>query len=207
MNIPTDTLVLDTLLIEEWQGDGIDYNQEFCKENRPHKSETTQKDLPWNFPNFQLDGSARMLASIIFFVSISVLLYFLLRHKFQTPPERLTLDPGEDDTIYGVDFAGAIAKAEKEKNWLQAIRLRYLQLLRNLHDSGRIFWLPGKTTTQYVNEAKIPTFATLTRTFVRVRYGNYPSSEELYTEVSAQAQVVEQMLATQSTNEGKEIAQ
>ncbi|MBR8709165.1 DUF4129 domain-containing protein [Bacteroides pyogenes] len=86
----------------------------------------------------------------------------------------------EEDTIYGVDFEKAIDEALSRPDYREAVRLLYLQTLKLLSDEGRIDWQLYKTPTQYVHEERTPAFARLTNHFLRVRYGNFDASEQLF---------------------------
>ena len=86
----------------------------------------------------------------------------------------------EEDTIYGVDFSGGIADALFRSDYREAVRLLYLQTLKRLSDEKRIDWQPYKTPTQYINEVRMPVFRQLTNHFLRVRYGNFEATEELF---------------------------
>jgi len=207
MTTPSDTLVLDTTLIAKWKADGVDFDQEFATENRPQKTHTTEPDSSWDLgwlkSLFGESNSARTLVGIILLVAVCVTLIFMLRKQFDEPEKRVTLDPDEEDTIYGVDFAAALKSAEDEQNYVQCIRLRYLQLLRLLHDQHKIFWLPGKTTTQYVDEANMAPFAALTKIFVRVRYGKYPADAALYAECKTLAAEVDSLVGGNQRKEAE----
>lgn len=198
MKTPNDTLVLDTTLIAQWRKEGIDYTQEFAEENNQQEDEShCMIDFPfekWLKALTPTSHDGRLFGAVVMVVIVVVTLIILLRKKFEAPVQRVTLDLDEEDTIYGVDFAAALRTAEEECNYVQCIRLRYLQLLRHLHDRQKIYWLPGKTSTQYVNEVGLAPFAALTQTFVRVRYGKYPADEALYAELKRQAQEVELLI-------------
>lgn len=206
MTSPADTLVLDSALISRWRADGVDFTQEFTEEHQ-HKQTKTHTSSDWNIdkwvqgllPN---SDTGKMIGALILAAMVVATLVILSRKKFEAPAQRLTLDPDEEDTIYGVDFAAALRSAEEEHNYVQCIRLRYLQLLRLLHDRQMICWQPGKTSTQYIDEVNLEPFTALTQTFVRVRYGKYPADELLYADMARQATMVEQQIGT--THERKE---
>ena len=80
----------------------------------------------------------------------------------------------------GVDFPGGIAEALSRQNYREAVRLLYLQTLKQLSDAERIDWQLYKTPTQYINEVRLPAFRQLTNHFLRVRYGNFEATEELF---------------------------
>ena len=82
--------------------------------------------------------------------------------------------------ISGVDFPGGIAEALSRQNYREAVRLLYLQTLKQLSDAERIDWQLYKTPTQYINEVRLPAFRQLTNHFLRVRYGNFEATEELF---------------------------
>ena len=86
----------------------------------------------------------------------------------------------EEDTIYGVDFARGIADALSRSDYREAVRLLYLQTLKQLSDEKRIDWQLYKTPTQYVYEVRVPAFRQLTSHFLRVRYGNFEATEALF---------------------------
>lgn len=89
----------------------------------------------------------------------------------------------QEDTIYGVDFEAGISEALSQKDYRQAVRLLYLQTLKQLSDAGHIDWQPSKTPSQYVREYGQKAFAELSQHFILVRYGNFEATEELFQEM------------------------
>lgn len=205
------SLQIDTLMIEQWRARGFDYEQEFVRDvvTTPiEKKSDLNLNFKWleDFFKFLFDNeSLRTVCFIILIVLIVALFLFLLHAKFSEPATRRVEVEGED-TIYGIDFDGEIAAAEQREDYYQCIRMRYLKLLRLLQDSHHILWEPGKTVTQYTTEVNHPPFATLTRLFVRIRYGNYPASLSLYTEARTLADEVDTWVAAHPM-ERKEMAQ
>ena len=92
-------------------------------------------------------------------------------------------DNDGNETIYGIDFDAEIAKALAASNYRQAVRYLYLKTLRRLSDAGHINWQPSKTPSQYVYEVQRDEFRQLTQHFLRVRYGNFEATRELYDEM------------------------
>ena len=115
-----------------------------------------------------------LLLLIVWFVYRKRPELFMVSHKNALP---YTV---EEDTIYGVDFPGGIAEALSRQNYREAVRLLYLQTLKQLSDAERIDWQLYKTPTQYINEVRLPAFRQLTNHFLRVRYGNFEATEELF---------------------------
>ena len=97
----------------------------------------------------------------------------------------------EEDTIYGVDFPKGIDEALSRRDYREAIRLLYLQTLKQLSDAERIDWQLYKTPTQYIYEVRLPAFRQMTNHFLRVRYGNFEATEELFREMQALQEEIE----------------
>ena len=148
---PADTLVCDTVQIAKWQSESAyDYNRELIT------------------PEINIFEWFRR--------QFGELLRKIFGSRFAEEYSELILI----DTIYGVDFSGGIADALSRSDYREAVRLLYLQTLKRLSDEKRIDWQPYKTPTQYINEVRIPVFRQLTNHFLRVRYGNFEATEELF---------------------------
>ena len=88
-----------------------------------------------------------------------------------------------EDTIYGIDFDTIISQALGREDYREGIRMVYLRTLKALSDSQQIDWQPFKTPSQYVREFDAAAFRTLTSHFLRVRYGYFEATRQLYDEV------------------------
>jgi hypothetical protein len=95
-----------------------------------------------------------------------------------------------EDDIHAIDFNAAIADAVNERNYRFAVRLLYLQTLKNLTDAGLINWQLNKTNITYVNELNgneyQQNFRNLTRQFESNWYGDLPIELTEFTEVREQ---------------------
>ena len=94
------------------------------------------------------------------------------------------------ENIYEVDFATRLAVAEAAGNWRLAVRLGYLQLLKDLADGGLINWQPDKTNHAYLAELSPAgplrgAFREATRQFEYVWYGELALTAPLYAQVRA----------------------
>jgi hypothetical protein len=87
----------------------------------------------------------------------------------------------DDEDIHSINFDEAIQRAIDNKNFRLAVRLLYLQILKNLTDKGIINWQINKTNLHYLHELKDkdyqPGFRQLTRQFESNWYGNMPVAE------------------------------
>ncbi|NVO86775.1 DUF4129 domain-containing protein, partial [Hymenobacter terrestris] len=95
------------------------------------------------------------------------------------------------EDIRGIDFAAELARAEQAGNYRLALRLGYLQTLRQLSDQGLIAWQPDKTNHDYLRELagtppRAAGFRALTRQFEYVWYGELPLSAHQYPELREQ---------------------
>lgn len=184
---PTDTLVCDTAQVAVWQSDvAYDYNRELIAPeinifewlNRQFW-EILRKIFGSRFAD---EYSAPILIGIAILLLLLIIWFIYMKRPELFAHSRknaLTYTVGED-TIYGVDFPGGIAEALSRQDYREAVRLLYLQTLKQLSDEGRIDWQLYKTPTQYLYEVRLPAFRQLTQHFLRVRYGNFEATEELF---------------------------
>lgn len=184
---PVDTLVCDSAQIAVWQSDSnFDYGRELLSQDE------TLMDLFQRWMNKLLreifgsafaDNYAVYIWIGIFVVLILLLFWFLYTKKpelFKRRGKKSTLYSIEDDTIYGIDFPKMITEMLVARDYKEAIRLLYLQTLKDLSDGNRIDWQLYKTPTQYIYEFREPAFRQLTNHFLRVRYGNFEATASLF---------------------------
>ncbi len=104
----------------------------------------------------------------------------------------------DDETIYGVDFDRMIREALSSGNYTDAIRWRYLQLLKKLQEKELIAWDPNKTVNEYVamfkNVELKPRFKELSFLFLYFRYGNFEARKSQYDEVDRLSSEISQRL-------------
>jgi len=112
----------------------------------------------------------------------------------------LAYEAGQEN-IHELNFAEAIAQAEATGNRRLALRLGYLELLKQLTDRDFIAWQPDKTNQSYLHElaASYPAaraaFAELTRQFEYSWYGEAPVPATAYQQARAAQQQLAQQLA------------
>jgi len=92
----------------------------------------------------------------------------------------------DEENIHELDFKAAIEKAIVNNNYRLAVRLLYLQTLKQLTDNGLIDWRIHKTHATYVQELKghqhQSGFVQLTNFFDRVWYGEANITYEQFTQ-------------------------
>lgn len=191
MILQTDTLAFDSLRVEHWQSNpAYDYNRELLTPDVDLLgvlSRWINDLLELIFGNRFAEEYGEHTLALICIAIVLLLLWFLYRKRpelfvrSRRVPLHYTL---QEDTIYGVDFDAEIARSLARSDYREAIRLLYLQTLKMLSDRELIEWQPYKTPTEYLYEVKGDAlqgvFRQLTNSFLRIRYGNFEATEELY---------------------------
>ena len=184
---PADTLVCDTAQVALWQSDpSYDYNRELITPEINvfewlvnQFGELMRKIFGSRFAE-QYSGVILVCIAILILLLIIWFVYKKRPELFMRSRKNSLPYSVEEDTIYGVDFQGGIADALSRFEYREAIRLLYLQTLKQLSDEGRIDWQLYKTPTQYIYEVRTTPFRELTNHFLRVRYGNFEATETLF---------------------------
>lgn len=193
MTASADTLVYDTLGISVWQSmPEYDYNRELVT---PEFNLVAWLNL-WLgkllqkiFGNKFAAEYTEIVLFVLFVVAILLIIYFIYKKRpelFMRSKKSLSYRV-EEDTIYGIDFGKKINDALSRNDYREAVRLLYLQTLKQLSDGEKIDWQPYKTPTEYIYEVKADAikspFRELTERFLRVRYGNFEATEMLFCEM------------------------
>ena len=184
---PADTLVCDTAQIALWQSDpAYNYNRELITPEMNvfewisrQFGELLRKIFGSHFAE-EYSGLILICIAILILLLIVWFVYRKRPELFMVSRKNALPYTIEEDTIYGVDFPGGITEALSRQDYREAVRLLYLQTLKQLSDAERIDWQLYKTPTQYINEVRLPAFRQLTNHFLRVRYGNFEATEELF---------------------------
>ena len=198
-----DTLVCDTARIAWWHSQpAYDYNRELI---------TPEVDV-FRWLSMQMGkllsavfGSkfAEEYTGLVLICLAAVILVFLFWVLYKKRPELFTRSSRQaklaysvqQDTIYGVDFQRDIAEAIARRDYREAVRLLYLQTLKQLSDAEKINWQLYKTPTEYIYELKSDSLRTpfreLTNRFLRIRYGNFDATEALFREMEELQQTIQ----------------
>ena len=111
----------------------------------------------------------------------------------------LSYDVDSED-IHALDFSTLLRDAETTGNYRLAVRLGYLEVLKQLTDQGLIRWQPDKTNHDYLYELPTgplpPAFRELTRQFDFVWYGEHDDlTPTHYAQARATREAFQQLLA------------
>ena len=189
--MPADTLQLDSELLTALQSDSqYDYDRELVGGDESLLEWLRRVIIEWLEDNLEIVLDNDVANYILIGLGVVVVLflawlYWRVRPRlFMRGEKKEALDYDvQEDTIYGVNFEVNIAKALREKDYRQAVRLVYLQTLLHLQNAGRIDWQPSKTPIQYMRQVNNPAFTTMSHHFIRVRYGNFEATKELFDEM------------------------
>lgn len=208
--LTADTLTFDTARISAWQVDvATDYNRELMTPDVSLMKiigRYVSEFLSWLFGSRFAETYTEWVIVGLMLVILALVLWFVYRKRpelfMRNRRSRLAYNV-QEDTIYGVDFEAEIASAHDRGDYREAVRLVYLQTLKWLSDGGHINWQPYKTPTEYLYEVKGDAFRMafreLTDCFLRVRYGNFDATEELFLRMkSGQQQMQQQQQQQQS---------
>lgn len=92
-----------------------------------------------------------------------------------------------EENIHEMDFEKLLADAIERRNYRLAVRLYFLYGLKMLADKHYVYWEPGKTSHEYINElsqAELKAgFRKLNYYFEYTWYGNFTVSDSLFTSV------------------------
>lgn len=119
---------------------------------------------------------------------------------FKKTPRHLAAPPAMEEAadIYHIDYDSEIANAVHQQNYRLAIRLHYLQLLKNLSQQNIIQYHSGSTNADYIQQLATThyykDFFRLTRHFEYSWYGQMNISNKVYAAVQHDFETFKQQL-------------
>ncbi len=176
---------------EEWQEaiEGLDYNE---KEERPK-----QKN-PWKFKTASGSFFGNMSWMKIFWymfglIALGVLLYFVIRYAAnlqagqKKKKKAYTIEEAEENLLE-TDLQRFLKDALARGDYRMAVRVYYLEILKQLSLNNRIKWQRDKTNSEYLREMRknnhFKDFRHITRIFERVWYGDTTIGKDIYQQIS-----------------------
>jgi hypothetical protein len=125
---------------------------------------------------------------------IAIMIWFLLTSNvrlFQKKSSRIPANSNElaVEDIFEINYDNEIAKAIKENDFRLAVRLLYLQLLKDLSNKNIIQYKQDRTNGEYLLQllgtAYYADFFQLTRSFEYTWYGQFLISKESFYKVQS----------------------
>ncbi|MFN8301700.1 MAG: DUF4129 domain-containing protein [Saprospiraceae bacterium] len=188
--VPTSTVETRPVSEQQWQdaSGSLDYSDDHFKERKPKESNLPDIGTPrapnWSF-NTELWGNIfQVIAIILAVLAIAFGVYKMLQQPRNRALARdgveITLDNLED-YIHETDLDKFLRAALSDRNYALAIRLYYLQIIKDLSAKNAIRWSREKTNRDYLIEMRrhplSEPFRAATLSFERVWYGNLPIDE------------------------------
>ena len=178
---------------QEWQkaAGGLDYSRDLParpkpKKDRPHSdrpSGTGSSGGDWGALSQFWGNFFQVLAILIACVAIGYGIYWMIRQprnrKIARDGAEITLD-NLDAYIHETDLERFLREALAQQNYPLAVRIYYLQIIKDLSQNGAIQWSKEKTNRDYLGEMRVHSlaqpFREATRAFEYTWYGNTPLS-------------------------------
>ncbi len=183
---------------DQWKdaSKGLDYSDDVPKP--PKKTQKNQSN-PYNPPNFSgdwlsgLSGLGNFLQILAIVLAIGLVGYGAYR-LLEAPRDRTIASDGVvitvdnlDHYIHETDLERFLREALAQGNYPLAVRLYYLQAIKDLSAKSTIKWAREKTNRDYQREMRnhhlSQPFRQVTLLFERVWYGNDPLSAEQYAKI------------------------
>ncbi|MFN0037674.1 MAG: DUF4129 domain-containing protein [Saprospiraceae bacterium] len=187
---PLEPLALREVRPNQWDeaSDGLDYSQDNPKARKKRKEpEPNGPSTPFNWGGMaQGLGSLLQVLAVVF--ALAVIAYGIYS-MMQAPRNRTLARDGTeitlanlDEYIHETDLERFLREALASANWPLAVRLYFLQAIKQLSEKEAIAWSKEKTNRDYLREMRNhrlgAQFRDATRLYERVWYGNQPLSAE-----------------------------
>jgi hypothetical protein len=162
---------------------GYDFTENF--KNREPKKPEQPKNAKSIFSKLNPEIIKYLVAAIVL-IGLSILLIFLLISVYKDGREKFagSLPNLHIEDIENADLDFFLEQALSNKSYKEAIRIRYLILLKTLNTLRFVIWKKDKTNGNYVNEmygkVGFDLFSMLTVNFERVWYGEKEVNENDY---------------------------
>lgn len=140
-----------------------------------------------------------IVSTVLFLAGAAAIIFFVTRVMGMNTGRLFGRDSGtglqyntSEENIHNISFENAIKEAVENNNFRLAIRLLYLQSLKQLSDKGYIEWQKDKTNNEYIQEvsgnAWQQLFKKLTYNFEYTWYGEMNVSNENFQNIYKQFQ-------------------
>ncbi|MEQ1747590.1 MAG: DUF4129 domain-containing protein [Saprospiraceae bacterium] len=157
----------------------LDYSKD---QPKPQKEPPKPVDNP--FDGFNFDFLGGVVQALLIILAVLAIAYGIHR-MLQEPRNRRIARDGAmiteenlDTYLHETDLDRFLREALARGDYPQALRVRYLQVIKNLSESGAILWATDKTNRDYLREMRAHpherAFQQATRTYERIWYGNTP---------------------------------
>lgn len=167
----------------------LDYSRDVPEppDNEPPKALNINPGFDWTAATQALGSFFQMLAVLVAAGAIAYGIWRMLEapHNRQIARDgvEITLD-NLDEYLHETDLERFLREALAQGNYTLAVRLYYLQIIKNLSEKNALRWSREKTNRDYLRELcghrMADTFREVTRVYERVWYGNQTIGAEEY---------------------------
>jgi len=182
-------LTLRRIAPADWEraSKGLDYSKDVPKKSPPP---TAPSSRDWTQ---QTETIGNLLQILAVAAAIALLIYGIFR-MLNAPQNRQITRAGEVITLENLeqhldetDIAPFLQAALNAQNYALAVRLYYLQIIKNLAGGGLIRWSKEKTNRDYLHEMRAHRlsneFRGLTAHYERVWYGNQSPDAQAFADM------------------------
>ncbi len=190
---PLEPVAVRSIEHKRWDdaSGGLDFSKDVPK---PPKEEEQRKPTDYS-PSFDWTSATQGLGSLLQVLAIlaaaAAIIYGIWR-MLEAPRNRQIARDGVeitlnnlDDYLHETDLDRFLREALAQGNYPLAVRLYYLQIIKNLSEKNAIKWSREKTNRDYQRELRghrlAEPFREATRMYERVWYGNQALTAEGYT--------------------------
>lgn len=177
----------------QWRkaSEGLDYSKDKPKPPRPPRERRGWGRMGEGLNWTNMTANWGTAAQAIALVAAIGIIAFLIFRMLQEPRNRVIARDGAvitlenvDEYILETDLERFIREALAAGNYAQAIRLYYLQAIKQLSERKYIQWAKDKTNREYIRELRghrlQNEFKSATLDYEKVWYGNLPLNREGY---------------------------
>ncbi len=181
---PAQPVALRDVDNEHWAkaASGLDYSKDVPPPPKQTKEPKANHEMPafnWGALSSWMGQFLQVLAILLAIAGIAYAIY----RSMNAPKNRQIARDGVEITLDNVeqyihesDIDRFLREALTDGNYSLAIRLYYLQVIKQFSETGAIRWSREKTNRDYLRETRshraAADFRSVTRTYERVWYGN-----------------------------------
>lgn len=188
---PVEPVAMREVDQERWKeaSAGLDYSKDLPKppkekKNRDEKPNEQPKALDWTR---MLQGVGAIVQLLAVLLALGIIIYGVYR-MLKAPRNRIIARDGTEitaanleDYLHETDLEGFLREARASANWPMAVRIYFLQIIKQLSEQGAIQWSKEKTNRDYTREMRNHrqnvAFREAVRHYERVWYGSQPISK------------------------------
>lgn len=137
------------------------------------------------------DAAKWVFLTLIFLAAI---IYFLASNKinlfYRSPAKAQSGEATGEENIFATDYKAMLAQSERAKDFRLAVRILYLQLLKDWSEKNIISYHPSFTDMHYLrqmqNKPMYKTFSAVIRYYEGAWYGGFAVPEVMYEKIKTE---------------------